>query len=62
MFLFLQVKEAKPKSFKNVYAKDPDAGIQRLKTFHLNDDAETEIEDTETVQGLCEFWSSLVVP
>lgn len=48
----LQIKEAKPKSFKNVYAKDQDAGIERARTFHLNDEAETEIDVSETVEGI----------
>lgn len=47
------MKEAKAKSFKNVYAKKTDAGIERLRTLHLNDEAETEIEKEEVVHGTC---------
>jgi ATP-dependent DNA helicase 2 subunit 2 len=46
-----QVKEAKAKSFKNVYARDPDAGLEKNKTYHLNNEAETEIEREDTVDG-----------
>ena len=45
------MKEAKAKSYKNVYAKDPEADIQRLRTFHLNDEEETEIEQEDTADG-----------
>ena len=34
-----------------MYAKDADATIQRVRTFHLNDEAETEIDQTDTVEG-----------
>jgi len=46
-----QVKEAKSKSFKNVYAKDVDADVEHLRTSHLNDDEETEIEKCDLVDG-----------
>jgi ATP-dependent DNA helicase 2 subunit 2 len=36
---------------KKVYAKDPEAPIQNERTFHLNDEAETEVEKDVTVQG-----------
>ena len=49
--MHFQVREAKPKSFKNVYARDPDAGLQRERTYHLNDDGETEIEQGDVVAG-----------
>ena len=42
---------AKAKTNKNVYAKDPEAAISRVRTFHLNDEEETEIDQTETVEG-----------
>jgi len=46
-----QIKEAKAKSFKNVYAKDVDADLERLRTAHLNDDEETEVEKSDLVDG-----------
>ena len=49
------MKEAKAKSFKNVYAKNPDTGIERLRTSHLNDEAETEIEKENVVHGKLVF-------
>ena len=45
------MKEAKPKSFKQVYAKDVDAEIDRGRTYHLNDDDRTEIEKDDVVEG-----------
>ena len=47
----LKVKEAKAKGFKKVYAKDIEGKVQRLATHHLNDEAETEVDKTETVEG-----------
>lgn len=57
---YIRVKEAKPKSFKTVYAKDPDAGIIRESTHHLNDEEETEVERKDTVQG--HRYGSTLVP
>ena len=48
----VQVKEAKANSFKNKYARDPDAGIERARTYHLNDEEETEIEKEDTADGI----------
>lgn len=45
------MKEAKAKSFKNVYAKDADAAVERVRTYHLNDEDRTEIEREEIVEG-----------
>ena len=52
----VQVKEAKMKSYKNVYAKDPDASVQHLRTYHLNDEEETEIEQSDTLDGGTRFY------
>ncbi|XP_064652857.1 X-ray repair cross-complementing protein 5-like isoform X2 [Lineus longissimus] len=49
--MYTRVTEAKTKSMKKVYARDQDAAIQNERTFHLNDEAETEIEKDDTVQG-----------
>ena len=38
------MKEAKPKSFKQVFAKDVTAEVERVRTYHLNDDDRTEVE------------------
>jgi len=46
-----QIKEAKAKSFKNVYAKDVDAELEHLRTAHLNDDEETEVDKSDLVDG-----------
>ena len=46
------MKEAKVKSYKNVYAKDPDATVQRVRTYHLNDEEETEVEREDTLDGM----------
>ena len=45
------MKEAKSSTFKNVYAKDADAKIETLRTYHLTDDAETEIEKSDIIDG-----------
>ena len=47
----MQVKEAKGKCFRNVYAKDVDADLERLSTTHLNNDEETEIDKSDLVDG-----------
>jgi len=47
-----QIKEAKAKGFKNVYGKDVEAELERLRTAHLNDDAETEVEQLDLVDGI----------
>lgn len=46
------MKEAKPKSFRNVYAKDPSAELERLRTSHLNNDEETEVEKEDLIDGM----------
>ena len=48
----IQVKEAKSKSYKTVYAKDAEAPIENLRTYHLNNEEETEIEREDTVTGM----------
>ena len=45
------MKESRAKSFKNVYAKDPDQELERVRTSHLNNDEETEVEKSELVDG-----------
>lgn len=50
-FLF-QVKAHKLKqSWKKVYTKDPDSAFTTARTFHLNDEQETEIGNDEVVDG-----------
>lgn len=39
------------KSFKKVYAKDEDAEIDTLRTYHKNDEEETEVEKEDIVEG-----------
>ncbi len=51
MVVAMQVTPAKLKTNKNVYAQDTEAGIMRARTFHLNDEEETEIDQSETVEG-----------
>jgi len=46
----------KPNTFKNVYAKDPDGEIERQRTYHLNDEEETEIEKADVIDGkYCQY-------
>jgi len=35
-----------------VYGKDVEAELERLRTAHLNDDAETEVEKADLVDGI----------
>ncbi|ELU08335.1 hypothetical protein CAPTEDRAFT_163248 [Capitella teleta] len=58
--LFTRIKEAKAKSFKNVYARDPNAALERNRAHHLNDAEETEIEREDTVDG--HRYGSTLVP
>lgn len=47
-----QVKDFKLKqSWKKVYAKDPQAEVGMLRTSHLNDEEETEVEKEDIVEG-----------
>lgn len=39
------------KSFKKVYAKDEDAEIDTLRTYHKNDEEETEVDKEDIVEG-----------
>jgi len=48
---WMQVKEVKGRCFRNVYAKDVDADLERLSTTHLNNDEETEIDKSDLVDG-----------
>ena len=48
----IQTKEAKAKSFKQVYAKDTDAEIDRARTYHLNDEDRTEVDKGDVVEGM----------
>lgn len=58
--LYARVKEAKSNTFETVYAKDADAKIERLRTYHLTDDAETEIEKSDVIDG--HRYGSTLVP
>lgn len=51
---FIKVKDFKLKqSWKKVYAKNPEMGIKTEKTYHLDDEEETEVERDEIVEGYC---------
>ena len=52
------MKEAKPKSFKQVFAKDVTAEVERVRTYHLNDDDRTEVEKDDVVEGQCRHAAS----
>ena len=50
----LQVKEFKLKqSWKKVYAKDPNMVVKNDRTFHMDDEEETEVERDDIVEGAC---------
>lgn len=38
-------------SWKKVYAKDADEKISTLRTYHMNDEEETEVEKDDIVEG-----------
>ncbi|XP_048780641.2 X-ray repair cross-complementing protein 5-like isoform X2 [Ostrea edulis] len=48
---YIKIKDFKVKSFKKVYAKDEDADIDTLRTYHKNDEEETEVEKEDIVEG-----------
>ncbi|XP_022297407.2 X-ray repair cross-complementing protein 5-like [Crassostrea virginica] len=48
---YIKIKDYKVKSFKKVYAKDEDAEIGTLRTYHKNDEEETEVEKEDIVEG-----------
>ncbi|XP_062604717.1 X-ray repair cross-complementing protein 5-like [Saccostrea cucullata] len=48
---YIKIKDFKVKSFKKVYAKDEDAAIDTLRTYHKNDEEETEVEKEDIVEG-----------
>lgn len=46
------MKECKPKkTWQLACARDPDQKLDRKTEYHLNDDAQTEIEKEEIVEG-----------
>ena len=49
--MLFQSQEAKVKSFKKVYARETVATTENVRTFHLNNEEETEIEKEDTVMG-----------
>lgn len=42
-------------SWKKVYAKDADEKISTLRTYHMNDEEETEVEKEDIVEGEVTF-------
>ncbi|XP_064596853.1 X-ray repair cross-complementing protein 5-like [Liolophura sinensis] len=49
---YIKVKDFKLKqSWKKVYAKDPQADVGLLRTSHMNDEEETEVEKEDIVEG-----------
>ena len=38
-------------SWKRVYARDPDMEVGTLRTYHKNDEEETEVEKEDMVEG-----------
>nr|XP_011424766.2 X-ray repair cross-complementing protein 5 [Crassostrea gigas] len=48
---YIKIKDFKVKSFKKVYAKDEDAEIDNLRTYHKNDEEETEVDKEDIVEG-----------
>lgn len=49
---YLRVKDYKLKqSWKRVYARDPDMEVGTLRTYHKNDEEETEVEKEDIVEG-----------
>ena len=52
------MQEAKPKSFKQVYAKNIKADIKRVFTYHLDDDSsKIDQEDVIECDDLASFCS-----
>ena len=38
-------------SWKKVFAKDADETVSTLRTYHMNDEEETEVEKEDIVEG-----------
>ncbi|KAK7458656.1 hypothetical protein BaRGS_00039108, partial [Batillaria attramentaria] len=51
---YIKVKEFKLKqSWKKVYARDPDMAVKNERTFHMNNEEETEVDPDDIVEGYC---------
>ncbi|XP_052251500.1 X-ray repair cross-complementing protein 5-like isoform X2 [Dreissena polymorpha] len=49
---FVKVKDYKLKqSWKDVYAKDPSMEVGKLRTYHKNDEEQTEVDKDDMVEG-----------
>ncbi|XP_023933350.1 X-ray repair cross-complementing protein 5 [Lingula anatina] len=48
---YVRVVEQKAPNFKNCYAKDIDSEVTTSRSYHLDDEASTEVEKEETAQG-----------
>ena len=52
MWLSFQVKDFKLKqSWKKVYAQDPSVAPGNLRTYHMTNEEETEVEKEDMVEG-----------
>ena len=50
--MILQIKDFKLKqSWKRVYAKDSREDVGTLRTYHMNNEEETEVEKEDMVEG-----------
>lgn len=51
---YIKVKDFKLRqSWKKVYARDPELVVKTERTFHVNDEEETEVEKEDIVEGYC---------
>lgn len=49
---FILVRESRLPTLRNVLARDPSVGVSQIATYHLNDEAQTQVDKDETVQGV----------
>ncbi|XP_069105768.1 X-ray repair cross-complementing protein 5-like [Argopecten irradians] len=58
---YVKLKDFKLKqSWKNVYAKDPSEEVGNLRTYHMKDEEETEIDREDMIEGHC--YGNTLVP
>lgn len=51
-----QVVESKPKGWKNAYAFKLNAKIEQKRSYHINDESQTEITKDDIISGILEIY------
>ncbi len=45
------VRESRPPTMRNVFARDTTIGTAAVTTYHLDDDTQTQVDVQDTVRG-----------